>query len=1008
MFWMKRPTLGLWLLVFLGLTVSLPSVKGGEYDYQFDSDLNGLTEYILGTAGTDPLNFTWSSAFGGSFKTYREFASNDESVVTGNTTINLDVGDILQFHAVQTFVSSSEIFAFSVCNGTIAELTKIQDHPQCNQSFSILDYDGNSVIPLWNWYGYGVHAEEGYHYFGNLSRLNESTWEYQVSTPNSSSSYKGNFSLGGDRWVVVGWRIAALEQVHEAYLDYLTLGQLAPVEEVVNWDGYTPYNQSVMTSLEPIFFNHTYEDSLNCSLFGVTDGDNICNGTVLSCDSFEDNESCVAQQGCYWMSSNGTAPTDWVFRAEYDNSYLTTDGEPPITQTGTSFGDGVVGQAVLINDSDVLRYNISNNLNLTKGTIAFYVMSLTSELCNLTSGDKIPFIYENLVSNEIECRFRSSSYHFWFEYDSPDSNGRVATDDCIGWNKGEWHHIAFTYDINTDWVELYWDGVFIGNNTNSMAQINSTVGYFDVGQRNGGSQLGGYVDELTIYDRVLGSSEILALNNSEFASAGCSGTASLCSVFNFSQGACEDQSNCSFFTGKLLTNYANKSGVVGNQKQNFSDYVLSNGNYELYVTCDNVSSSHKFITINGSMPVIDFLFVDNFLGRDNFTDGGVFEYVGGEWNLSVNVINYDYFNLSLYNNSGLEKSQVGNLVMSLEDEFFSSFDSKNPYNFSVWSNNIFGTAFDSILFYINDTVLPMCVGNLNDVEVVEGSVFGWAVNCTDEFFFSFNMSCDSGYGFYEENINNQSYFFNGSFQVVNDSVCLYEFCDGHTKRSLEDLVVKKDLENKTLEVEGKRLVLSHSVYDIELVKKYDRYVFCFDFESGAKLNYVSVDIPDGCYHIDSGYVGHLVCPAERLWWDFVNPAVGVDVIGDKVYFDLRKVKGNRVCFDSVGKFNCVSGVQNINSVALPYNRRGVIGQEFVSVQQALFYVFLLVFWLTLVIILFTVKGKAGDTVQIFNIFQFFIGFVAGFGWFKFSFIIGFSVIFVAIAIFIGLILNKRW
>ena len=141
----------------------------------------------------------------------------------------------------------------------------------------------------------------------------------------------------------------------------------------------------------------------------------------------------------------------------------------------------------------------------------------------------------------------------------------------------------------------------------------------------------------------------------------------------------------------------------------------------------------------------------------------------------------------------------------------------------------------------------------------------------------------------------------------------------------------------------------------------------------------------------------------------INPDVDVSVLSDAVNIDVSKVKGNSVCFDSIGKFNCINDsfvIEKLPVEPVPYNLQGLVGQEFQSVEQALFHIFLLIFWLVLALIVFTVKGKSGDTIQIFNILQMIVGLVAGSSFMKFSFIVGFGVLFVAVGIFVGLNLQR--
>jgi hypothetical protein len=85
--------------------------------------------------------------------------------------------------------------------------------------------------------------------------------------------------------------------------------------------------------------------------------------------------------------------------------------------------------------------------------------------------------------------------------------------------------------------------------------------------------------------------------------------------------------------------------------------------------------------------------------------------------------------------------------------------------------------------------------------------------------------------------------------------------------------------------------------------------------------------------------------------------------------------------------------------ALPFNERGTF--EFSSIPQALFYIFLMFFWLVLLLATLVLKGKTGSTIQLLNVFQACCGFIAGFGFMHFSFVVGFTVVFIAVGVLIG-------
>ena len=145
---------------------------------------------------------------------------------------------------------------------------------------------------------------------------------------------------------------------------------------------------------------------------------------------------------------------------------------------------------------------------------------------------------------------------------------------------------------------------------------------------------------------------------------------------------------------------------------------------------------------------------------------------------------------------------------------------------------------------------------------------------------------------------------------------------------------------------------------------------------------------------------------DRLWFEFVNKDIKAKKLGQDVLLDLRGNKKDEVCFDSVGELNCVDDTQILTSFVPPPEYDRELGREFDNIPQAMYYIFLLVFWITIVTVLFAVPGSSGKRIQLFNVLQVLVGIVAGVKFFKFSYIIGLTVMLVALVIFVGLNLDE--
>jgi hypothetical protein len=114
-------------------------------------------------------------------------------------------------------------------------------------------------------------------------------------------------------------------------------------------------------------------------------------------------------------------------------------------------------------------------------------------------------------------------------------------------NDGQWHHVAVTYDGNTEIV--YLDGAAIGSNALSQANNGSPLYYYQLGTGytgNGWAAVNGawftftgLIDEPTVYSRALSAAEVLTIAEADSYGkcyAGASLTPATLSFTNLAQG----------------------------------------------------------------------------------------------------------------------------------------------------------------------------------------------------------------------------------------------------------------------------------------------------------------------------------------------------------------------------------------------------------------------------------------------------------------------------------------
>lgn len=850
----------------------------------------------------------------------------------------------------------------------------------------LLDGDHNFTINIWNYrtgttlYGSylfgaysdvyaqmffdGTSGQEGYSFFHTgawqstgFHQTNEDVWvmntvvyeEGKNLTLYRNATYLDSITSGLGTWTNVGndnwcwgtrfggdqnrgfvglsqglavWnRALSLAEINEAYSNHQGFACPFTADISVSWKGYTPLNNSLMSYLEPIFFNHTDCIALNCSLwknYTETVDYDVSPEGLVGFWRFEEGSGNVS------IDSSSTNNNGTIFGAVYSSS----KGGNGTGSYALDF-DGVNDYVDLGNN-----YNFERNDSFSYG--CWFNTTITADRVLMGKMDEtwrgsLLFIYSGQI--------------YWTLHNNIGNLIRVHTNDVF--NNGYFHHVVGTYNGSSlaSGLKVYVDGVSrsVVIDDDILSGTILDTANFRIGSKDDDSLFFfGDIDEVSIFNKTLNLSEIL-------------------DIYNNGINITQENVTTGFVTIQNLTN------VVGSTLYNFSDYTLSNDYYDLYITCNSLNSSHKFIGVNGTVPIINFLNLQNFYVNSPLVQGGVYEFAEGVWNLSVNVTYATHYNFSFFNRTSLESEVFDTGIINLQSSTFNNFVDKNLFNVSVIAYNSFGSNFNSLEFAINDTILPLCNGTLTNTYTKNDTDFVWNVTCIDELFFSFNMSCSNNYSFYKEDILSTSYFFNGSTRVRYNITCDYEFCDGHTKAKIDNFYIKKDLDNKSFIVENKKLVLSHSVKDITWKKKTDRYEFCFDFESTAKLKQVNVLIPDGCHYVSSKWQGHLVCPDERMWFDFENDNVKATITKDRVLLDLSKVKGNKVCFNSVGKFNCVSGVQKIGaSYHVPFFTFQRFECDMSTTPKAISFIGILFF--VLAIWIFALWSKIG-------ILNLFVGFV---------------------------------
>ena len=364
------------------------------------------------------------------------------------------------------------------------------------------------------------------------------------------------------------------------------------------------------------------------------------------------------------------------------------------------------------------------------------------------------------------------------------------------------------------------------------------------------------------------------------------------------------------------------------------------GNKSISANCSSSNpqfnnSITEIITIVNIPPSIIFSGVTTALGFTSSTAPMIIEYASGAWNWSGSVSDDDLvsFNVSWYNSSrGLIANyteQVSPVVLSTADELFRDFT--NPYSINVSAIDSNGnTTFLNQNFNVTDTTNPVCSG-LGNIKVTDLSKnHTQTITCSDESFFSFNVSCPTlSYEYAVTGMNNQTFTADLVFPTTNLSLlpatCSYKFADGHTATELKDdwdVIIKDKQENPEFEFVVNNIPVGKFWLESEEAKlsydiKKDRVEFNVDLVSKIS-NYHTFyyQASESSYYFDSEkYSAWIVDASSDTWFDLngIDGEFTIIYRGNGLWQIDVFTADKLLSFKSIGELNVVTGSFTISS-----------------------------------------------------------------------------------------------
>jgi len=191
-------------------------------------------------------------------------------------------------------------------------------------------------------------------------------------------------------------------------------------------------------------------------------------------------------------------------------------------------------------------------------------------------------------------------------------------------------------------------------------------------------------------------------------------------------------------------------------------------------------------------------------------------------------------------------------------------------------------------------------------------------------------------------------------------------------------------------------------------RRLNKYEFTSEFPDIARTSPTSYEhifiyetSGNSQYIVSDEYDAWIVDWNVKTWFDLNTDQAStheVFKINDTAWEIRVQSRSNTLTFESIGELNCG---QTNQTITISEEADSAIEFTFDNLQQAFFYIFVMILWLFFVYVTFVVKGDSGSTVQLFNIMQLFAGFFLAFILVPISSLLALPVFLIACAITMG-------
>jgi len=240
---------------------------------------------------------------------------------------------------------------------------------------------------------------------------------------------------------------------------------------------------------------------------------------TFACNASDDYD--LTNLTLYWNYSGNFAANETIWTMEnidstnasfwihFNGINTTVDNEQATTASGITYESGRIERSAYFKTGSDLRFNLGDNFNKTRGTLAFWIQINQS----LSTGNNIRYLFRNNKNASDDFSILTSPKDDFLIVNY--SGGGVNTTLKFGNDNqitNNWSHVAVSWNTtNGNLLKVYRNGNLVATGTSfqAMEDVGSVI---QIGGWNGGQNFNGSIDEMVFFnDRILTDSDVMNL-----------------------------------------------------------------------------------------------------------------------------------------------------------------------------------------------------------------------------------------------------------------------------------------------------------------------------------------------------------------------------------------------------------------------------------------------------------------------------------------------------------------